>query len=71
MENNDFLPQLVMERCYHRVVEYPNGHSRKFIIITIRNTGKEEALACHGRLFSDDTPRALGCLEINAALPHL
>jgi len=58
MVNHDYDPHLVFERCYSMVFQYPNGHIRKFIISTVRNTGEEEALSCQGRLYSSDTPES-------------
>jgi len=57
MEPDAFEPNLKIERCCLRIFRYPNNHIRKFILLTIRNTGNEEALSCHARLSSNDTPQ--------------
>jgi hypothetical protein len=57
MSRDDFVPELKIECCYSYIFRYPNNHYRKFIILTVRNIDKEEALACHARLFSNDTPQ--------------
>lgn len=55
MEHDAFEPNLRIEKCRSGIFEFPNNHIRKFIILTIRNTGNEEALSCHARLSSNDT----------------
>lgn len=57
MEHDAFEPNLKIERCRSRIFKYPNNHIRKFITLTIRNIGNEEALSCHARLSSNDTPQ--------------
>jgi hypothetical protein len=57
MSRDIFEPRLTPVGFRSDIFRYPNNHYRKFIILTIRNSGEEEALSCHARLFSNDTPQ--------------